>query len=441
MTDTEIDHVPRSRLMHLAVFAQARGVAQSVWRSERTVAGADLSLAHWTRLAQTAEAGLFDAFFVADALTLSPGVATDATLRPDPVALLSALSARTSRIGLVGTSSTTYNDPFTVARQFATLDHLSGGRAGWNVVTTAIAAAAENYGTDTLPDHADRYERGEEFVDVVLGLWDCWEPGAVVADRATGAYADLDRIRPLDHRGEHFQVRGPLTIPRSPQGRLPLAQAGSSPTGMRLGARVADLVFTTQVDPDASRAFVDEMRALTAAAGRRPGDVKVLPGVTPIIGRTRAEARELAAELGSFVSEQSTLQFMTASFGGLDLSGYDLDQPFPDLRDQLPRNAGVSRPELFIKTAVDEGLTLRQLLQRIGLSIGHRSLVGTPDDVADDLQRWFETGAADGFIVIPADMPLGLDDFVEEVVPRLQRRGLFRERYTGATLRDHLNDH
>jgi len=453
MTDTEIDPeidsqtdpVVRTppgarRSMHLAVFAQARGAAQAVWRSERTVAGADLSLAHWTRLAQTAEAGLFDAFFVADALTLGPGIASDATLRPDPVALLSALSATTSRIGLVGTSSTTYNDPFTVARQFATLDHLSAGRAGWNVVTTAIAAAAENYGTDTLPDHADRYERGEEFVDVVLGLWDCWAPDAVVADRASGTYADTDRIRPLDHRGRHFQVRGPLTVPRSPQGRLPLAQAGSSGPGMRLGARVADLVFTTQVDPDASLAFADEMRALAVAAGRRPDAVKVLPGVTPIIGRTRAEARDLAAELGSFVSEQSTLQFLTASFGGLDLSGHDLDEPFPDLRDQLPAHAGVSRPALFVRTALEEGLTLRQLLRRIGLSIGHRSLVGTPDDIADDLQRWFEAGAADGFIVIPADMPLGLDAFVEEVVPRLQHRGLFRERYTGATLREHLSD-
>ncbi|TQK69020.1 FMN-dependent oxidoreductase (nitrilotriacetate monooxygenase family) [Nocardioides sp. SLBN-35] len=428
------------RSMHLAVFAQAMGAAQGVWRSPRTVAGTELSLGHWAHLAQTAEAGCFDAFFVADALTLSPGIAGDATLRPDPVALLSALSVATSRIGLIGTSSTTYNDPFTVARQFATLDHLSEGRAGWNVVTTAIAAAAENYGTETLPDHEDRYERGEEFVDVVLGLWDCWEPDAVVADRSSGVFADLDRIRSLDHRGRHFRVRGPLTVPRSPQGRLPLAQAGSSGPGMRLGARVADLVFTTQVDPEASLAFADEMRTLAVAAGRHAGDLKVLPGVTPIVGRTRAEAGDLAAELGSYVSEPSTLQFMAASFGGLDLSSYELDDPFPDLRGQLPAHAGVSRPELFIRTALEERLTLRQLLQRIGLSIGHRSLVGTPDDIADDLQRWFEAGAADGFVVIPADMPAGLTDFVGEVVPRLQARGLFRKRYAGATLRDHLAD-
>lgn len=429
-----------SRTMHLAVFAQSVGVAQSVWRSERTDATQANGLGHWARLARIAEEGCFDAFFIADALTLSPAITADATVRPDPVAVLSALSAVTERIGLIGTSSTTYNDPFTVARQFATLDHLSEGRAGWNVVTTAIAAAAENYGSEGLPDHQDRYERGEEFVDVVLGLWDSWDPDAVVAERATGRYTDPNRIRTLAHQGEHFQVRGPLPIPRSPQGRLPLAQAGSSPTGMRLGARVADLVFTTQVDLDASRAFADEMRSLAVAAGREATAVKVLPGLTPIVGRTRAEAQELAHDLGSLVSEQATLQFMTAAFGGLDLSGLKLDEPFPDLRDQLPSNASRSRPELFIRTALEEGLTLRQLLQRIGLSIGHRSLVGTPDDVADDLQRWFEAGAADGYIILPADLPQGLADFVEEVVPRLQHRGLFRKEYVGRTLREHLDE-
>ena len=429
-----------NRSMHLAVFAQEVGVAQSVWRSERTDVTQAHTLGHWAHLARVAEAGCFDAFFIADALTMSGGLATDATTWPDPVAVLAAVAGATERIGLIGTSSTTYNDPYTVARQFATLDHLSGGRAGWNVVTTANATAADNYGAEGLPSHDDRYERGEEFVDVVLGLWDCWDEDAVVADRARGVYADVERIRPLDHQGKHFQVRGPLPIPRSPQGRLPLAQAGSSGTGMRLGARVADLVFTTQFDPAASRAFAQELRALVTAAGRAPDAVKVMPGVTPIIGRTPQEAQELARELGSLVSEEATLKFMTASFGGLDFYGYDLDAPFPDLRDQLPSSASVSRPELFIRTALEEGLTLRQMLQRIGLSIGHRSLVGTPDTIADDLQRWFEADAADGFIVIPADMPGGLEDFVEEVVPRLQSRGLFRTEYAGRTLREHLTD-
>ncbi|MFF9542478.1 NtaA/DmoA family FMN-dependent monooxygenase [Streptomyces albidoflavus] len=427
-----------NRRMHLAVFAQGVGAAQAVWRSPRTDPGAMDTLGHWAHLAQVAERGRFDAFFIADVLSLSPSVAGDATDRPDPVAVLSALAGATSHIGLVGTSSTTYNDPFTVARQFATLDHLSGGRAGWNVVTTAVATAAANYGSAGLPDHSARYERGEEFVDVVLALWEAWAPGAIVGDRRAGVWADPGAITTVDHEGRHFQVKGPLPLPRSPQGRIPLAQAGSSPTGMRLGARVADLVFTTQFEQGAARSFAEEVRRLAVAQGRDRNAVKVLPGITPVIGRTVAEARELAAELGGLGSEATTLEFLKQSFGGVDLTGFDLDAPFPDIRDRLPGHSSVARPELFTRTALDEGLTLRQLVQRIGLSIGHRSLVGTADQVADDLQQWFESGAADGFMVIPADLPLGLEAFVDEVVPRLQARGVFRSDYEGATLREHL---
>jgi N-acetyl-S-(2-succino)cysteine monooxygenase len=232
-------------------------------------------------------------------------------------------------------------------------------------------------------------------------------------------------------------VRGPLPIPRSPQGRIPLAQAGSSGTGMNLGARIADLVFTTQLEMSSSIEFVREVRAL-AASFDRPNAPKVLPGITPIIGSTEAEARELAAELGSVMSERAGLEFLKQSFG-VDLSAYDMDQPFPDVTEQLPQNASVGRPRLFIRTALEEGLTLRQMVQRIGLSIGHRPLIGTPDTVAQDMQDWFEAEAADGFIVLPADLPLGLSDFVDEVVPRLQDRGLFRTAYEGSTLQEHLN--
>ncbi|WP_338893620.1 LLM class flavin-dependent oxidoreductase [Rhodococcus sovatensis] len=424
--------------MHLAVFAQGVGVSQSVWRSPRTQPESMHSLAHWTRLVRLAEDGCFDAFFIADQLNLAPTIAKDATDRPDPIVVLAALAAVTSKIGLIGTSSTTYNDPYTVARQFATLDQMSDGRAGWNVVTTAIATAAANYGSDGLPDHEARYERGEEFVDVVRALWDAWATDAIVGDRATGVWADLDKIKAIDYAGEHFQVKGPMTLPRSPQGQLPLAQAGSSPTGMKLGARVADMVFTTQHHLAAATEFAESMRALAVAAGRAPDAVKVLPGITPIVGKTESEARELAREIGSFISEESTLGFLKQSFGGLDLSGYDLDEPFPDLRGALPAHASVSRPELFIKMALDEGLTVRQLAQRVGMSIGHRPLVGTPDTIADEMQRWFEAGAADGFIVLPADLPVGLEEFVDMVVPRLQDRGLLRKAYSGSTLREHL---
>ncbi|MGF0313458.1 NtaA/DmoA family FMN-dependent monooxygenase [Rhodococcus sp. IEGM1428] len=427
-----------SRTMHLAVFAQGVGVSQSVWRSARTHPESMHTLGHWTELARLAENGCFDAFFIADQLNLAPTIAMDATDRPDPVVVLAALAAVTSKIGLIGTSSTTYNDPYTVARQFATLDQISDGRAGWNVVTTAIATAAANYGSAGLPDHDARYERGEEFVDVVRALWDAWATDAIVGDRESGVWADLEKITAIDHVGPHFQVKGPLTLPRSPQGQLPLAQAGSSATGMKLGARVADMVFTTQHDFEAAKEFADSMHALAVDAGRTSGAVKVLPGITPIVGKTEAEARELAREIGSFISEESTLGFLKQAFGGLDLTGYGLDEPFPDLRDQLPSHASVSRPELFIRTALQESLTVRQLAQRVGMSIGHRPLVGTPDSIADEMARWFEGGAADGFIVLPADLPVGLAEFVELVVPRLQHRGLLRKAYTGSTLAEHL---
>lgn len=428
----------RQRSMHLAVFAQGLGAAHSVWRSPRTSPETVHTLAHWAEIARIAEEGFFDAVFIADALVLAPSIGTDASERPDPVAVLSALAAMTSRIGLIGTSSTTYNDPFTVARQFATLDHLSAGRAGWNIVTTAITGASGNYGSQALPEHEARYERGEEFVEVALKLWNSWDADAIVADRTSGTYAEPRRIHEIDHQGRHFQVRGPLTIPRSPQGRPLLAQAGSSPTGLKFAARFADMVFTTQFDLGASQALVSQVRELAVARGRAANEVKVMPGLTPVIGRTKAEARELAHEIGSLINTEATLSFMQQAFGGLDLSGYDLDAAFPDIRGQLPPNAGVSRPKLFIETALAERLTLRQMIQRIGISTGHRSLVGTPDEVADDMARWFEEHGADGFNVMPADLPGGLRDFVDEVVPRLQDRGLFRTKYEGRTLREHL---
>ncbi|AYJ48293.1 LLM class flavin-dependent oxidoreductase [Rhodococcus sp. P1Y] len=429
-----------TRTMHLALFAQGVGVSQSVWRSPRTDPAMVDTLKHWAHLAQTAERGCFDAFFVADQLNLAPTIAKDATDRLDPVVILSALAAVTSRIGLVGTSSTTYNDPYTVARQFASLDHLSNGRAGWNVVTTAIATAAANYGSAGLPDHTARYERGEEFVDVVRALWEAWEADAIVGDVKTGEWADLSKIHSIEHEGTHFQVKGPLTVPRSPQGRIPLAQAGSSPVGVRLGARVADMVFTTQHDLDAARGFAEAMRTEAASFGRDSNAVRVLPGITPIVGRTEQDASELARELGSLISEESTLGFLQQSFGGLDLTKYDLDEKFPDIRAELPDHAGVSRPALFIGMALDEGLTVRELAQRVGISIGHRPLVGTPDSIADEMELWFTAGAADGFIVLPADLPVGLEEFVELVVPRLQDRGLLRTSYTGSTLREHLDE-
>lgn len=428
-----------NRQMRLAVFAQGAGVAQGAWRSPRNTGSSVNSLEHWVQVARVAEEGKLDAVFIADALALSDSIGSDATDRPDPVVVLSALAAATSSIGLVGTSSTTYNDPFTVARQFATLDQMSNGRAGWNIVTTAQTAAAENYNDLELPPHEERYERAEEFVDVVLKLWGSWEPDALVADRDSGVYADLAKVHRIGHRGKHFQVAGPLTTPpRSPQGHPVLVQAGSSPTGMRFAARFAEMAFTTQPDLDESQAFASALKDLAKRAGRDPDEIKVMPGLTPIVGRTEAEARELANELGQLISERAATRMMEQSFGGLDLTAYDLDEPFPEVRGDLPANSSISRAHLFTEMALREGLTLRQLIQRIGLSLGHRLLVGTADQVADDMARWFECGAADGFNILPADLPAGLSDFVELVVPRLQDRGLFRREYTASTLRGHL---
>lgn len=428
------------RKMHLAAYVQGVGAAQGAWRSPRTDASQALSLGHWTDLARIAEDACFDALFLADVLTVGDQIVTDSTERPDPVAVLAALAGFTSKIGLIGTSSTTFNDPFTVARQFATLDHLTNGRAGWNVVTTAVASASSNFGSASLPTHADRYVRADEFVDVVCSLWEAWDGDAILADASRGVYADRSRIRAINHVGDQFQVEGPLPIRRSPQGRLVLSQAGSSGPGMQLGAKWGDLTFTTQHDSQSSKAFVDEARALCGQYGRPHNALKVLPGIMPIIGKTTAEARERANEFAGFIDVGRLDAFLTHHFGGVDLSGHDPDELFPDIREQLPANASVSRPKLFTEMALAEGLTMRQLAQRVAMGLGHRVVVGTADDIAEDMAAWFEAGAADGFIVLPADLPEGLRDFAEQIVPRLQQRGLFRTEYSGSTLREHLAD-
>lgn len=414
------------------------GSALAVWRSPRTDPASAHTLDYFADLAAIAEAGRLDAVFIADFLALGPAAKYDVQERLDPVTLLASLAGRTRQIGLIGTSSTTYNDPYTVARQFATLDHVSDGRAGWNIVTTMVPAAAANFGSRPHPEHDARYRVAEEFVEVVLKLWDSWDPRAIVADANSGLYLDTARVRRIEHVGEHFSVLGPLNIPRPPQGHPVLVQAGSSEAGMGLAARFAELVFTTQYELGPSRAFVAAMKERARACGRDPSSVRILPGLAPIVGRTRAQARELADEIAGFTSPEAGFPLMTSIFGGLDLSEYELDGPFPDIRDRLPPNAPRSRAELFIRMAAEERLTLRQVMQRIASSSGHRVLVGTPDEIAEDMIAWFEEDAADGFNILPTDLPEGLRDFVEEVVPRLQRRGVFRTEYPGGGLRHTL---
>lgn len=430
--------VRRDDRMNLFVGTVGVGNALAAWRSTRTSPESAHKLDYFAEVASIAESGRFDAVFVADFLALGPAAKYDVQERLDPVTLLASLAGRTRDIGLIGTSSTTYNDPYTIARQFATLDHLSDGRAGWNIVTTMVPAAAANFGSRPHPEHDARYVVAEEFVDVVVKLWDSWDADAIIADAQSGVYLDVDRVHRIAHEGEHFAVMGPLNIPRPPQGRPVLVQAGSSDAGMRLAARHAEVVFTTQYDLRASQAFVVEMRNRVGAFGRDPANVRILPGLAPIVGRTHAQARELANEISGLTSPEAGFPLMTSIFGGLDLGEYELDAPFPDIRERLPANAPRSRAELFIRMADDEGLTLRQVMQRIASSSGHRVLVGSADEIAADMITWFDEHAADGFNILPTDLPEGLRDFVELVVPRLQHHGVFRSEYASGGLRETL---
>jgi FMN-dependent oxidoreductase (nitrilotriacetate monooxygenase family) len=347
--------------------------------------------------------------------------------------MLAALATGTTHVGLGATVSTTYNDPWSVARAFASLDHISRGRAAWNAVTTASGQGADNFGT-THPDHASRYERAAEFVDVVKGLWDCWADDAIVADRASGTYIDPARLRPLDHDGTFFKVKGPLNIGRAPQGQPVVLQAGGSVPGQALAARTADVVFSVVQDIDEAKAQYASLKKQLATFDRSPDHVSVLPGVMPVVGRTAAEAREKLALLQSFVTGSNALQLLTDRLGQ-DVTRYDLDAPVPDLA--LP-NTSHGFAKVMLAKARREKLSLRDLYNLVAAARGHWVLCGSAEQVADTLQQWFEERAADGFNVMPPYFPEGFDDFVDLVVPLLQERGLFRRAYEGTTLRDHL---
>ena len=324
------------------------------------------------------------------------------------------------------------------ARLFASLDHLSGGRAGWNIVTTGDAGAAQNFGLEEHPVHADRYGRAREFVEVVSKLWDSWEDDAVIADKASGVYADTTRIHRIDHVGEHFKVRGPLNTPRAPQGRPVYVQAGASDDGRAFAARYAEAIFTAHQTLANAQAFYADIKARAAGLGRDPSQVVILPGISPFIGSTEAEARRLQEEFNDLTqAEYATDQLKRLI--GVDLSGHDLDGPFPrELIRQEGDRAESSRFKLVVDLLDREALTIRQLVHRLAGARGHWVEAGTPEQIADKLQTWFETGAADGFNLMPPWFTGGLDAFIDEVVPILRRRGLFREEYEGSTLREHF---
>ena len=427
--------------MRLGAFLYPGGHHVAAWRHPSSQPDAGVNAAHYRALARTAEAALFDLIFLADGVSIR-GDDIDALSRTairyvgqfEPLTLLSHLSAVTERIGLVATASTTYNEPFHVARKFASLDHLSGGRAGWNLVTSADPREAWNFSRDSHLAHANRYGRAEEFVDVVRGLWDSYEDDAFVRDQASGRFFDPDRLHLLAHEGEHFSVRGPLNVPRPPQGHPVVVQAGSSDAGRALAARTAEVIFTAQERLDDAVAFYADVKGRMAGYGRDPDHLKIMPGAMPIIGRTRGEAQDRFGALQELIHPvvgRSLLEQLT----GADLSAYPDDAPVPDMPET---EGGKSRKDLFMQLARREGLTIRELYLRAAGARGHWIIPGTAADVADALEERFEAHGADGFNIMPPTLPGGLDEVAAHLIPELQRRGLFRTAYEGATLRDNL---
>jgi FMN-dependent oxidoreductase (nitrilotriacetate monooxygenase family) len=428
-----------TRQLHLNLFINSRGHHEASWRHPEASPLALTDIRYYQGLAQRAEAGLFDSIFLADQLALNDDVGKAGRVWLEPITALGALAASTSRIGLIATASTTYSEPFNLARQFASIDHISGGRAGWNIVTSWSARAARNFGDESQVSHAERYTRAEEFMKVVKGLWDSWAPDAVLDDRASGAYARPERIRPIDHKGDYYNVAGPLNMPRCPQGRPVLVQAGSSDTGKRFAARHAEAVFTAHMEKATAQAFYTDLKKLTAEVGRSVDQIHILPGLSAMIGSTEAEAQRLSQEMNDLADPEIGRKRLSGRFGGHDFSHLPLDTPLKpeDFPDPSTVEAARSRTELIVNVVRQEGLTLRQLLSKLAGARGHFTFAGTPEQVADLIEDWFIGGAADGFNVMPPLLPKMLDVFVDEVVPLLQRRGLFRTAYEGATLRDH----
>jgi FMN-dependent oxidoreductase (nitrilotriacetate monooxygenase family) len=426
-------------MMSLGLSMRYLGYHAAAWRHPEVDPGGASDLAHFAEVARLAEAAKFDMVFLADGIGIRakdepPGSLSQSaqTAELEPLTLLSALAALTSRIGLVATASTTYNEPFHVARKYASLDRISGGRAGWNIVTSWSDAEAQNFNRDSHLDYGTRYERAAEFVEVVKGLWDSWDGDAFRHDKATGVFFDPDRLHVLNHVGKHFKVKGPLSVARSPQGRPILVQAGASEAGMEIAAGSADVVYAVPHDIDTARTYYAELKRRAAAQGRDPAHLKIMPGITPFVGRTEAEAREKYDLLNALVAPELGLSYLYGQMG--DLSGHPLDGPVPEPNDPKVRSIAQN----LLTLARRQDLTIRQLYTTIAAGFGSRILIGTAAQIADEMQDWMEREAADGFNICPPALPIGLRDFAAEVVPELRRRGLFRTDYAAPTLRGHL---
>ena len=426
--------------MHLNLFIQSRGHHEAAWRHPKSSKLPLTDIQYSVEMTQKAEAGLFDSVFFADVLGLWNDVTTTPFNWLEPITTLAALAMMTKRIGLIATASTTYTEAYNLARQFCSIDHISRGRVGWNIVTTWSPQAAGNFGGIGEVGHGERYQRAEEYMAVVKALWDSWADDAVLDDRAGGRYADPRRVRPINHAGAYFKVKGPLNLPRSPQGRPVFVQAGSSDTGKRFAARHAEAVFTAHLEKTTAKAFYDDLKALIAAEGRDPRQVLILPGFSPTIGSTEAEARRLSDALNELSDPEIGRSRLSQRFGGTDFSYLPLDRPLApeDFPDPKTNEASRSRTEVIVGFVREHHPTLRQLLAKLAGARGHFVFEGTPEQVADLMQDWVSAGVADGFNLMPPVLPEMLDVFIAEVIPILQRRGLFRTEYEGETLRAHF---
>jgi FMN-dependent oxidoreductase (nitrilotriacetate monooxygenase family) len=426
--------------MKLGLFLGGPGQHIASWRDPAVDPNAGQSLAHYVNLTQIAERAKFDFVFNAD---------TQATFGPDdinvwkrnmvghriePITLLGALAAVTERIGLVATATTSYLEPFHVARMFASLDQLSGGRSGWNLVTSSAAAEALNFSHAEHAAHADRYERAAEFVQVMLGLWDTFEDDAFVLDKDAGLFFDPAKLHMLHHKGKHFQVRGPLMMRRSPQGHPVIVHAGQSEAGRTLAARSAEVVFSVEQDIDKAREFYKDLKSRAARHGRAPDSILIMPGVLAVVGRSKSEAEDIYGRTQALIHPEIGVAMLSEMLA-MDLSPYPLDGPLPD----VPlTNSQQGRQKVIIEMARREGLTIRQLYLRTAGVRAHRILCGTATDIADSLEHWYKSGAADGFNILSVTFPHGFVEFTDQVVPELRRRGLFRTEYEGRTLRENL---
>jgi len=430
-----------NRQMNLNLFIYPNGHHEAAWRHPASTPERGTDIEYFQDLAKQAEAARFDALFFADSRTMANDLKFGLRNRFEPITWLSAIAAVTQRIGLIATASTTYSEPYNLARLFSSLDHLSRGRAGWNIVTTSAAAASANYGITEHPPLTERYARAQEFVDVTTRLWDSWEDDALTLDKAAGVYANENKVHDIAHHGAYFNVEGALTLPRSPQGRPVYVQAGGSEDGRDFAARHAEVIFTAHQSLDSALEFANDIRQRARKFGRDPTQVKILPGINPFIGETPALAQQSFDELNQLINPHLSLLQLKRLLGA-DLSGCNLDEPIPpNLIDFNGPQSQTSRFKLVAGIVEKDNPTLRELIIRIAGARGHWVPIGTPEQIADLMQQWFEVGAADGFNLMPPLLPSGLGDFVRQVLPILRARGLFRAEYTGTTLRDHLGLH